>query len=138
MDDFAISVKSFIVNKNGELLLIKRRDSDVNKPGIWEIPGGRLKLGEDPFNGLKRETFEETGLNIEIKNPLKVQHFTRDDGQKITMITFLCSSLTDSVVLSEEHEDFIWISLNQALSKIYPAFREDINIIKNYFMNLIK
>jgi len=30
-----------------------------HKPGTWDIPGGRLELGEDPFLGLKRETHEE-------------------------------------------------------------------------------
>jgi len=43
MNNFRIAVKSFIVNEKNELLLIKRRDDDVHKPGAWEIPGGRLE-----------------------------------------------------------------------------------------------
>ena len=55
MDKFRIAVKSFIMNSENKLLLIKRRSNDVHKPGQWDIPGGRLELGEDPFLGLKRE-----------------------------------------------------------------------------------
>ena len=54
----SLAVKSFIVNNKGELLIIKRDSNDVHCAGNWEIPGGRLDPGEDPFEGLKRETKE--------------------------------------------------------------------------------
>lgn len=131
MKNFRIAVKSFIVNENNKLLLIKRKDKDVHCPNVWEIPGGRLELGEDPFEGLKRETKEETDLDIEVLNPLTVKHFTREDGQKITMITFLCKPISSSVVLGKEHTKHMWASLNKAFSKIHPAFRKEIEIYRN-------
>lgn len=133
MNSSRLAVKSFIVNEKRELLLIKREDNDPHKPGIWEIPGGRLELGEDPFKGLKRETKEETGLEIDMLNPLRVHHFTRDDGQKITMITFLCKPLSKSVVLSKEHTEYLWINLDEASSKLHPAFHKDVEIFKEIF-----
>jgi 8-oxo-dGTP diphosphatase len=128
-----IAVKSFIVNEKNELLLIKRRDNDPNAAGAWEIPGGRLDLGENPFDGLKRETKEETGIDIEILNSLNVQHFTRDDGQRITMLIFLCKPLSNSIKLSEEHTKYIWANLDEALSKIHDGFYQEIKIYKNNF-----
>lgn len=111
MDNFRVAVKSFIV-KGNKMLLLKRRSNDVHKPGAWDIPGGRLDIGEDPFLGVKRETMEETGLNIETVLPLDIHHFTRDDGQKITMIVFLCKALSGDVKLSEEHTEHKWIDVN--------------------------
>jgi len=35
------------------------------KRGGWEMPGGRLKSGEDPFEGAKREFLEETGRKLQ-------------------------------------------------------------------------
>jgi len=134
MNNFRIAVKSFIVNNRNELLLIKRRDNDPHTPGAWEIPGGRLELGEDPFEGLKRETKEETGLDVEVLNPLKVHHFTREDGQKITMITFLCKPVSNSVNLSKEHTNYLWAGLDNAISKLHSAFHEEVKIFKNNFL----
>ena len=108
--NFRVAVKSFIVN-DGKVLLLRGRVNYVHKPGVWDIPGGRLALGEDPFLGLKRETKEETSLPISIQAPLHVQHFTRDDGQKITMLIFLCSPLEESIILSEEHQEYQWADL---------------------------
>jgi 8-oxo-dGTP diphosphatase len=94
--DFRVAAKAFIVD--GErLLIIKRSSKDIQMPGIWEIPGGRLDLGEDPKEGLKREAKEETGLDIEVLTPLDVKHFTRDDKQTITMLIFLCRALNKEV-----------------------------------------
>lgn len=31
----------------------------------WQLPGGHIKLGETPLQAIKRETLEETNLNIQ-------------------------------------------------------------------------
>ena len=67
--NFRVAAKAFILNKNREMLLIRRRLNDVMKPGIWEIPGGRMDPGENPFIGLKREAKEVVDLDIDIKKP---------------------------------------------------------------------
>lgn len=127
-----LAVKAFIIN-NKKLLIIKRVSNDSHSPGVWEIPGGRLELGEDPFEGLKRETKEETGINIEIKNPLAIDYFTRDDGQKITMIIFLCSTNDKEIKLSEEHDEFAWADLEEAKKRLHKAFHKNIDLFNQYF-----
>lgn len=135
MENFRVAVKAFIVNPNGELLIIKRRENDVHKPGVWDIPGGRLELGENPFEGLKREAKEETGFDIDILNPLRVRHFTSDDGQKITMLVFLCKPSSEEVELSGEHTEFLWIPIDIAKEKLTKEFHEEVDIYKKYFSN---
>ncbi|MBI4149596.1 NUDIX domain-containing protein [Candidatus Woesearchaeota archaeon] len=119
-------------SKSGGVRDIKRRDNDVHKPGVWEIPGGRLELGEDPYLGLQRETKEETGLDIEIIHPLDVHHFTRDDQQKITMIIFLCKALSSDVLLSKEHTHFEWSPVEKATEKLHPTLHPVISAYQNY------
>ncbi|MBI2545644.1 NUDIX domain-containing protein [Candidatus Woesearchaeota archaeon] len=129
-DSFRIAVKAFIVH-DGKLLILKRRSKDTHKPNEWDIPGGRLEPGENPFSGLQREAKEETNLDIEIIAPLGVQHFVRDDKQQITMIIFLCKSFNDSVQLSDEHTGFAWKSVHDPAST-FPAWLDE--VLSNYLM----
>lgn len=45
----------------GRLLLVRRRDS-----GTWELPGGRVDVGESAVTAATREVQEESGLRVEI------------------------------------------------------------------------
>lgn len=72
-----------------------------------------MEPDENPFEGVIRETKEETSMDIEILMPLAVDHFVRDDGQQITMITFLCRPLTDKVVLTPSHSEYKWMDIHK-------------------------
>ncbi len=133
MKNPGIAVKALIINKRGKVLLIKRDENDSHKPGTWDFPGGRLEPGENPFEGLRRETMEETGLDIEVKSPLNIHHFTRDDGQVITMITFLCIVKADEVSLSSEHTEFAWLKPDPAIPLVHEAFQKDIRNYAEFF-----
>jgi len=128
-----IAVKAFIVNDN-KLLIVKRSSDDVHNPDLWEIPGGRLSLGEDPRAGLVREVKEETNIDIEVLNPINVQHFERDDGQVITLLVFLSKPLSDSILLSDEHSDFEWISLDDCKFKLSKYFHDEVDLFKKLDM----
>lgn len=132
--NFRISAKSFIIDGDDRVLVLKRSDSDVHKAGIWEIPGGRLDLGENPFEGLKRETKEETGLDIEVFEPLAIKHFTREDNQVITMIVFLCKALKGKIKLSKEHTEYEWIDVRNAKKKLNPFFHPEIDNYNQHFL----
>ncbi|MBI5393253.1 NUDIX domain-containing protein [Candidatus Woesearchaeota archaeon] len=131
MGEFRVAVKAFIIKEN-KILLIKRRSNDVHKPNAWDIPGGRLALGENPFEGLKRETKEEIGLDIEIIIPVDVHHFIREDEQKITMIIFLCKPLTENIQLSEEHQEYKWIEINSEKREFPEWLYGVVNKVKRY------
>jgi mutator protein MutT len=111
MENFRVAVESFIV-KDRKALVIKRRPDDVHMPSKWDVPGGRLEIGENPLEGMKREAKEEIGINIDIIMPVDIQHFTREDGQVITMILFLCKPLPGDIKLSEEHTEYKWLDMS--------------------------
>ncbi|MBX4204647.1 MAG: NUDIX domain-containing protein [Candidatus Doudnabacteria bacterium] len=130
MDNFRNAAKAFIVRGN-KLFMMKRRPNDPHKPGKLDIPGGRLELGEDPFEGLKREVKEELNSQVEIIMPLAVKHFVRVDGQKITLIMYWCNLLSDEVKLSEEHTEQKWMDIDE-LKDIPEFFHEAIGNYKKY------
>lgn len=45
----------------GRLLLVRRYDS-----GAWELPGGRVDIGESALDTAVRETAEESGVSVRI------------------------------------------------------------------------
>ena len=55
---FPISVKGVVVLGGLVLLLKNERDE-------WELPGGKLELGEDPERCVAREIAEEVGWQVE-------------------------------------------------------------------------
>ena len=56
------------IEKDGAYLMIHRikKENDLNKDK-WVGVGGKLEEGESPFDCVRREVYEETGVNI--KNP---------------------------------------------------------------------
>jgi len=126
--NFRLSVKAFIVDKDNNLFLMRRAGNDAQSPEIWEIPGGRLDLGEDPILGLMREIREETGLYIKPLCPMSVRHFQRDDGQLITMLVFFCRRMNGHLTLSEEHSEYEWINVKKAKEKLTEFFHKEVDI----------
>lgn len=130
----AIAAKAFLVS-DGKLLIVKRKAGNVQRPGIWELTGRRLEPRESPFDGLKREIREEIGLEITILNPMKVHHFTRVDGQIVTLLVFLCRPKTTEIILGEEPETAKWMEINQAKLLITPFFHEEFLLYEKHFEN---
>jgi|SRR5579883_410563 8-oxo-dGTP pyrophosphatase MutT (NUDIX family) len=57
-------VRAVIRDEQGHLLLIQRRDN-----GIWGMPAGSIELNESILDCLKREVWEETGLEVQEVTP---------------------------------------------------------------------
>jgi len=50
--------------------LVIRRSEFVRAPGLLCFPGGGIEAGENFETAVKREAFEELGLNVEVANHL--------------------------------------------------------------------
>lgn len=56
-------------------ILVARRPEHVHQGGLWEFPGGKLEPGERPEQGLKRELWEELGIEVRASRPLiRIHH----------------------------------------------------------------
>jgi ADP-ribose pyrophosphatase YjhB (NUDIX family) len=67
---------------DGQVVLV-RRGTNPGK-GLWSYPGGYLENGETLEEAAARETFEETGLEVEITGLLGV--YSRSGGRSVTVV----------------------------------------------------
>lgn len=76
-----LGVGSVIVSR-GKVVLV-RRGSNPDY-GLWSIPGGLVNPGETLREACARESFEETGIVVEVKEPLEIlDRIVYDDGGRV-------------------------------------------------------
>lgn len=68
-DQFLVGVTGIIFNEKNEILLFKH----TYRTHQWSLPGGYLKSGEHPMEGLEREIKEESGLIVSVDDSLKTR-----------------------------------------------------------------
>ena len=128
-------VVGILLNKNGEILIAKRRNNQF-MPGYWELPGGKIEVGENKKSSLKRELFEELGVNVK-KSSLKhtMSHKYPDKFVKLWIYNVDKHSGEPS---GQEEQDISWCSLDQLNNyKLLPTMREIIHKIslpKHYWI----
>lgn len=130
-----IVTAGFIQKKNGEFLIVKRAVDDDFQANFWEIPGGKLDLGEDIVEGLKREVKEESGLDITAVYPLHVYKYMHEDNaeREYLEIQFYCRLVDEeqAVTLSNEHAAYEWITFDQ-IDQFSPMSDEIKDILHSY------
>ncbi len=80
-----------VIERNGKYLMIQEGKEYVK--GTWNVPGGGVEHGENPVEAVKREVYEETGLEIEEVNGLIGVFNSRsaEDGHPVLVTVFSCS-----------------------------------------------
>jgi ADP-ribose pyrophosphatase YjhB (NUDIX family) len=68
-DRFLVGTTGIIFNDKNEVLLFKH----TYRSHAWSLPGGYLKAGEHPREGLEREIKEESGLTVSMDESLKTR-----------------------------------------------------------------
>jgi len=113
-----IGVKAIIVH-NGKFLLIREAKYDEGTcEGKWDAPGGRINPEESLFQGLKREVMEESGLTIvpgKLLDVFETFHTIKGEECHIVRIYYACTSATDAVTLSADHDQYEWVDIGASL-----------------------
>lgn len=104
---------------DNEYLLIKRSLNDEDCAGFWEMPSGKLDFGETVEQGLRREVFEEVGIDIATfeKKIIGISQYSSEkpEGTKYSVqLNYVIEISTKElpIKLSNEHTDFIWTTRN--------------------------
>lgn len=100
---YPVSVKGVVV-QHGKVLLLHNERSE------WELPGGRLEIGETPEDCVAREIAEETGWEVRVTSILDSWlYYIAEAGRHVFIVTYGCHLHEKhdhaSPVLSSEHQD---------------------------------
>ncbi|MGH3680531.1 MAG: NUDIX domain-containing protein [Natronosporangium sp.] len=106
------SANVVVVNDAGQLLLIRRTDNDN-----WALPGGAMDLGESLVEAARRETAEETGVQVQITglvgvytDPRHVIHYTsNDEVRQEFSVVFTARPIGGRPTPSDESREVHWV-----------------------------
>jgi ADP-ribose pyrophosphatase YjhB (NUDIX family) len=102
---FTIGIFGIIFDEQRRVLLCHRRDYD-----LWNLPGGILENGESPWDGLKREIKEETGLDAEIESLAGV--YSKPDKNEI-VFSFVCKPIGGEITLNDEADKIEYFEISK-------------------------
>ena len=126
MNEVKVAVKGVLV-KGDKMLVVQRSYQDQTGAGTWENVGGVMEFGETFEQALVREFKEEVGLSVEVDRLLYAVTFLTRPTRQIVLLTFLCRTNDEVVVLSDEHEAYLWASKEELQSLLPEAIKEDFN-----------
>uniref|UniRef100_A0A832E1K3 NUDIX domain-containing protein n=1 Tax=candidate division WWE3 bacterium TaxID=2053526 RepID=A0A832E1K3_UNCKA len=111
-----LAVRAVLTRRDKKVLLILRSGGSHRNPHKWELPGGGIQPGEPLGMALKREVKEETRLLVSPKYSRTLTFFTTlDSSGRYVVLVYLCPRFRQGkVVLSPEHENFKWTTIEAA------------------------
>ncbi len=112
MDNLWVGVKG-IVRKNDRILVL------VKPNGTLDLPGGRIENGEAINTALRREIDEETGLKVEIHEPVEEWSFYKTPNHLIKGLTLDCDYVEEKVKLCGEHKRYFWAAIDSISRLIF-------------------
>jgi len=103
-----IAVAAGVLWAEGRILAGRRRATDRH-PLEWELPGGKLEIGEDPRAALIRELREELDIEATIGSVLHQVAHRYDDGRSVE-ITFMEVTAIDREPTNRVFAELRWVS----------------------------
>lgn len=125
-----------VVNERGEVLLGLRHSS--HGAGEWSFPGGKVDLGETIEETAKRETKEETNLEIDDLELVSLTDELRylKDGKQFVVIGFKANHYQGELKLAnpERFHEWRWFSLDNLPQSLFEGTEL---MIRNYLAGKI-
>jgi 8-oxo-dGTP pyrophosphatase MutT (NUDIX family) len=108
---FDVGLKAFI-EREGKLLVVRESNG-----GKWEVPGGRIDVGEEELamhDILRREIDEELGKDFQLTmgEPFTswIRPWTPPKTGLVYLTGYRCSYVSGEIIISHEHTETRWIA----------------------------
>lgn len=125
-------------NEDYCFLLLKRAESNIVYPSIWQVVTGTIEKNETPIQTAIREVKEETGLSpLKIWTIPYVSFFYDYQKNKINAVPVfgILTNYYKNIIISNEHQSFKWASFDEAVHTLpLPQHVEALRIFKQYIL----
>lgn len=116
----SLTVDIFIYDEDNNFILIKRGNEPFK--GYWALPGGFVDYGETVENAAKRESLEETSINVKLERLVGVYSKPDRDPRRHTVsITYTAKGNMENMRADDDACD-IGIFTMKDLEKLNIAF----------------
>ena len=114
-------VAKVVITNGSQVLLLKRSGTDLNRPYEWDLPGGVVKVNEDPTDAVMREAKEETGIIFSNPRIIKVHHEYKERYEEYVLTLIYHTTFPDKEVkLNPEHDAYEWVDIKNAINYKMP------------------
>jgi 8-oxo-dGTP pyrophosphatase MutT (NUDIX family) len=124
-----------VLDEQDRLLMMKRSDS-----GCWGPPGGATEPGEVVEEAAKRETLEETNLEVGemylfgvFSGPELYYKYPNGDEVYNVTIVYLSHDWRGQVKLNGEHTEWNWFAADEIPDDVSPPIKPVIEQFRNSF-----
>ena len=98
----------------GRVLLVRKRGGPFD--GLWGVPGGKIELGETRSEAAHREVAEETGLEIELGDPIWIGEAIGPGevpAWHFTLVDFLARPTGGTLRPADDASEARWCTLDE-------------------------
>lgn len=101
---------AIILDGDGKVFIARRAPGE-NMAGGWEFPGGKLEENEIAEECLKRELFEEFGIEARIKGFFCESRYEYPQGL-IRLLAYF-AEITGGEIRPSVHDDYRWVRTDE-------------------------
>jgi len=118
---FPVSIKGVLQSPEGLIVLM------LNERDEWELPGGRIEVGETAPQCLAREIVEELAVEVSVGEPLDSYLFEVIPGKHVFISTYHCQLLGGFMpTISHEHKEIGLFEPGRLPANLPEGYRKSI------------
>ena len=126
-----VRVTAAILEKDGKILIGKRKPEDELFGGLWEFPGGKIEESETPKECMARELKEELGIEVEVRELITSNKHKYPHGI-FELLAYRVGYVSGDFVLNN-HDEIKWVTVDEMSNfEFPPADAPIIKYLKNY------
>ena len=134
---YTIVVLALIENTDNEILVQK---TSARKKGVWALPGGHVKSGQNSYEAIQEELLEEMNINVDIDEIKLFKTYKYENAFKDVFYIKKNYNLNEIKIEEDEVEQVVYLSKKDILKLVEEnKFRKtNLDVLNDFFETKIE